>query len=302
MHCNKCGSETPSGNYCRNCGAPLPKKGKQHKWALVLLYTVLGIIGLFALLVIIALVTDDGSKPAESGVTNATIAPEPTEAPGEAKPTAEPTVEPTPTPIADAAYEITNVYVKTWKNSIGTVWAQVIAEITNTGGKNLYLSSCSIDLEGSDGVLVKAMTMVSVYPQVIAPGEKAYYYDETTLDVTEPIELSAIVRPNVYEASVDQILLSVSDTQIAGDNDWGLKVKGRVENVTNDEFSSVYVAAVLRDADGKPLGVLFTIISENIKPGDKIGFEASEFSLPDTVKIEDVISCDVYAYPFQFQF
>ena len=302
MHCNKCGSETPSGNYCGNCGAQLPKKGNRHKWALVLLYTALGFIGLFALLVIIAFATDDGSEPAESGITNATIAPEPTKAPGEAKPTSEPTVEPTPTPVADAAYEITNVYVKTWENSIGTVCAKVIAEITNTGGKNLYLSSCSVDLEDASGELVDVMNSVIAYPQVIAPGEKAYYYDETTIDATEPIELSAIVHPDVKEATVDQILLGTSEEFEISEEYSIVEIKGRVENTTNELQSQVKVSVVLFNSESKPVGVLFTYIDGEIQPGEKNGFKTSAGMLPGSVSLDDIASCVAYAYPEQMQF
>ena len=105
-----------------------------------------------------------------AGCDNAVNAPDPTEQPiahTTEDPTPLPTHEPTPAPVADAAYEITNVYVKTWKNSIGTVCAKAIAEITNTGGKNLYLSSGSVDLEDASGALVDVMNSVSAYPQVI---------------------------------------------------------------------------------------------------------------------------------------
>lgn len=298
MHCNKCGSETPSENYCRNCGAPLPKKGKQHKWALVLLYTVLGLIGLFALLVIIALVTDDGNEPAGSSNVNTTITPVLTKAPS----AAESTAEPTPTPVADAAYEITNVYVKTWKNSIGTVCAKVIAEITNTGGKNLYLSSCSVDLEDASGELVDVMNSVIAYPQVIAPGEKAYYYDETTIDATEPIELSAIVHPDVKEATVDQILLGTSEEFEISEEYSIVEIKGRVENTTNELQSQVKVSVVLFNSESKPVGVLFTYIDGEIQPGEKIGFKTSAGMLPGSVSLDDIASCEAYAYPEQMQF
>ncbi len=31
MRCLKCGKETPTGNFCRNCGAPIPKKKPFYK-------------------------------------------------------------------------------------------------------------------------------------------------------------------------------------------------------------------------------------------------------------------------------
>lgn len=82
----------------------------------------------------------------------------------------------------EVAYEVTYTNARAYENSIGTTWVQTIIEVTNTGSEDLYLNSGSYDLEDAEGNLIASQTLVSVYPQIISSGEKAYYYEETTLD------------------------------------------------------------------------------------------------------------------------
>lgn len=197
---------------------------------------------------------------------------------------------------------VTDARAVTWVNSIGTTWVQVIVEITNDGTKDLYLGSGNCDLEDSSGKLIKSMTMLSEYPEVLAPGEKGYMYEETTLDEPVEGELTVLPRPNVQEAKVACIRLAVSDVEVSDDKYGDIKIMGRVENTTNKDQSLVQVSALLYGSDGKLIGIAFTYVMDTLKPGDKVGFEMGGFSLPDTVNASAVANCVVYAYPTQFQF
>jgi len=116
------------------------------------------------------------------------------------------------------SYEITDTRNSTWVNSIGTTWMQTIVEITNTGSTNLYLSSGSYDLEDANGGLIASRSMVSTFPDVIAPGEKGYMYEEATLDDPVDGELTVLPREDVEEAKIDLIRFPVTDIKIsAGD-------------------------------------------------------------------------------------
>lgn len=200
------------------------------------------------------------------------------------------------------SYEITDSRAKTWTNSIGSVWVQTIIEITNTGTTNLYLSSGSYDLEDASGKLIASQTMVSAFPNVLAPGEKGYMYDETTLDKAVDGELTVLPRVDVEEATVDLIRFPVTDTEISNDTYRGVKMLGRVENTSDEEQSLVYIVAFLYDVNGSCIGQISTILLENLAVGDKIGFEMSGFSLPDDITAEAVADFVIYAYPMQYQF
>lgn len=203
---------------------------------------------------------------------------------------------------SEARYEITDTTTKTWVNSIGTTWTQTIVEITNTGSSNLYLSSGSYDLEDAEGNLITNRTMVSTYPNVLAPGEKGYMYEETVLDDPVDGELIALPRVNVKKAKVDLIRFPVTDVEISDGKYGDLKMIGRVENTSEENESMVYVVAFLYDSKGSCIGQMFTILMDDLKADDKIGFKMSGMSLPDDVTSDSVADYVVFSYPIQFQF
>lgn len=203
----------------------------------------------------------------------------------------------------DSSYEITYAKAITYKNSIGTIWIQALFEVENTGTKPLYLSFGAYDLENETGALIKSSSMVSVYPDVIDPGEKAYYYEETTLDnVVDLIELNIIPRPSVEEAKIDNIRFPVTDFSITNTQYGDLKMLGRIENTSDESQTWIYIAAILFDENDVPIGQMFTILTEEIAAGDKIGFEGSSFSLPENITAENIARHEVFAYPLQIQF
>jgi len=212
----------------------------------------------------------------------------------------------TPTPtqsVPDVAYEITYNNARLFTSSIGTVWVQLIAEIENTGSKALYLSSGSYELEDADGSLIKTGSLMSVYPQVIEPGEKAYYYEETTVDnVSADTEVVLLMRPKAAKATVSNIRYNVTDVKITDTKYYGVEASGRVENTSGETDSMIEVAVVLFDADDKPIAVVNKLITEDLAPGDKIGFEASGWRQPDDVKADNVARYEAFAYPYQYQF
>ena len=199
-------------------------------------------------------------------------------------------------------YEITDCRAKTWTNSIGTVWVQTIVEITNTGTTNLYLSSGSYDLEDASGNLIGSKTLVSAYPSVLAPGEKGYMYEETILDDTTDGELIVLPREDIEEAKVELIRFPVTDTKISNGNYGRVKMTGRIENTSNETQNFVYIVAFLYDDNGVCIGQIFTILTEDLAAGDKIGFEMSSLTLPDDVSAESIADYVIYAYPLQYQF
>lgn len=203
-----------------------------------------------------------------------------------------------------AAYAITYTSAKVWVNSIGSTRVQTIVEITNVGSENLYLSSGSYDLEDSDGNLIASRKMVSTYPEVLAPGEKGYMYEETSLDnYGGDGNLTVLPRPDVERAKVELIRYNVTDLDVSDGKYRGVKVLGRVENTTSKtKDGMIYIVAFFYDANGIPIGSDFTIVTETLEPGAKIGFELSGFSLPEYVNSDTVASAIVYAYPYQFQF
>lgn len=201
----------------------------------------------------------------------------------------------------NGAYEITYSNAYTYTDSIGSVWLQVITEIQNTGTTDLYLSSGSYDIEDNSGKLIASEEMVSTYPDVISPGEKGYMYDETILDTAVEGELSVIPRPSVKTAKVDNTRLNVTDVEVSPGKYGGMQALGRVENTSNKPSTTTYIALVLFDENDTPLGLMFTILTDQIGAGEKRGFEISGTTLPDAVA-EKAAKYMAYAYPWTVQF
>ena len=204
------------------------------------------------------------------------------------------------TPKETFTYEI--YPVKTWVNSIGTPWAQAIIAITNTADYNLYLSSfsSSLDLETASGSLFATQNSVNAYPQVIAPGETGYYYEEFILNSLPEGELNPNWHLTIEPATVEQIRFPVSDVTLSADSCGYIKAIGRVENTTEEEQSLVFISVMLFDAENKPIGHMATFV--DLAPKDKKGFECSALSLPDDISLDDVASYAVVAYNQQYQF
>ena len=204
---------------------------------------------------------------------------------------------------SSSSHEITYQNVRVWTNNIGTTWIQAIVEVTNTGNENLYLGPGSYDLEDADGRLVKSQGQVSTYPSVLAPGEKGYMYNEITLDdYSGDGNLSILPRPDIKTAKVDLVRYGISDLNVSDTAYGGINVLGRIENTTDKaENGTIYIVAFFYDAAGTPIGSAFTILTETVDVGAKIGFEFSSFSMPNDITSEDIADTIIYAYPYQLQ-
>ncbi len=216
---------------------------------------------------------------------------EATEAPVEDEPVEE---------VSATSWEVGEAKTSIWTDSIGSKWIKVIVPVVNNGTDNLYLGTGTIDLEDETGHLVDSLSMVSVYPQVIQPGETAIYYEETTLDESIEGDLTAIPHVDVKKASVDLIRYEVSDLELKDAQYGGVELTGRVENTTQEDGKLVYIAAIFYDEENEPVGSAFTIMTNDLVAGDKVGFSANTFSLPITT--DDIDHYDVFAYPTQMQF
>ncbi|MBQ7500283.1 MAG: hypothetical protein IJT91_05265 [Clostridia bacterium] len=197
-------------------------------------------------------------------------------------------------------YEIGEGSTFVWTNSVGSRWIRIAVPITNTGSENLYLSSSTIDVEDADGTLVQSFPFVGAYPQVLRPGETAYYYEETLYDASQTEGLKVIPHIDAEKATVDCIRYDVSEIKITDTGFLGARVVGSVENNTGEDGTAVYITANLFDSDGNIIGRQFTILIDDLKAGEKTVFESGSLGL--NLKSADIASYEVYAFEYQYQF
>lgn len=246
------------------------------------------------LVIAIALTACGGASAAPATAAESTAAPA-------AESAAQPTPE--PTPEAKIAYETTYSSFKLYTDSIGTIWGQTIVEIENTGSESLYLSSAACDVEDANGNLAASQSMLSIFPSAIAPGEKAYIYEENTFDDLDVnAEYTIIPRFKAEKLKVESTRLNITEFTLKADDFDGLKGLGRVENPTDKEVDGfVYVVVILLDAENKPVGQMFTFL-DPIPAGEKVGFEVHSLALPDDVNLDTVSDYQVFAYQDVMQF
>lgn len=217
--------------------------------------------------------------------------------------TTEATTEATTTEAeAYSDYEITYTDVKGWVNILGDTEVQVVAEIENTGTTALYISGAGCELEDKEGNLVKVVSIVDVCPQIIQPNEKGYIFGQTTVeDYLGDDETSAIIRPEVEELRIDDIRYDISEVTLC-ETDYGVEIQGRITNTSSEVQSVNYVEVIYFDNNHNPIGYAGTIVTEEMQPNDKVGFEISGISLPDFVTMESISDYLIYSHPMQFQY
>lgn len=198
-------------------------------------------------------------------------------------------------PKEKTACEITYSNVEVYTDSIDINHIRVIGIVENTGTTDLYLDTATADIEDENGEIIDSRDLVSVYPNVIAPGEKAYYYEDGLFEA-DPGEYKAVLNFD-YDKAVDPIVrYDVSEDKIKEDYD-SSDIIGRAVNNTEEDAEFVYVAAVAFDKDGNVLGVGFDII-DTLKAGKEHGFKA----YMDGIAKEDIDHYEIFVYKDAIQF
>lgn len=203
-----------------------------------------------------------------------------------------------------ADYEITDIFFEHGENSIGDDSYIGIVEITNTGSTNLYLKDCTFDFEDDDGHLLQTDdTMISSCPDIIAPGEKGYFYNSLGGSINKNISLDNGLnfKPDVkvVKATGKPIDYEVSDLSEVDDT-FGPKITGRIKNTTDKE-DSVYVQVLFYNEDNRVIAIEGTNVYD-LGAGQQKSFDVSGIMLPDSIKNGNYSSYKVLARAHYYQF
>lgn len=204
---------------------------------------------------------------------------------------------------ADKGYEIENETVQVFQRTLGGSAVQVYFELHNTSDKPLFCKSGTAELEDADGHLIGTSKTVGANPEIVLPGETAYYTDVIYLDDSIDYTPELYVKPKVEEAKVPQVMLDVSDVSFSTDSLGILKALGRVKNNTGTDIDGlVSLSLLLYDKDKNFLGELSTMLTDDLEDGDRTSFELSGLMLPGDISEEDIDSFVAYCWLDQFQF
>jgi len=200
-------------------------------------------------------------------------------------------------PSASPLYEISYTNVRLYEMGSSSVWMQAIAEISNTGEATLSLDNAAFNLQNATGETVASKSNVLAYPRMIAPGEKGYFYVETSLpDVAADTALTLDPQVEISKTGAVKQNFTVTDTKISANNLGDLTVTGTMENKTEKSFDSVYTVTILFNDKNVPIGVIPSSAPYSLTAGATAKLQDSAFALPDDITKDSVDSFAVYAY------
>ena len=132
-------------------------------------------------------------------------------------------------------------------------------------------------------MLFRSLNYVALYPQVISPGEKAYYYQTAYLgDNIELDSIDAVLKVQAKKSKIEKIAFEVSDIEIHEDEYLGVSITGTVENKTEIDKLNVLVAVVLFNKDNHPIAVMPSFLS--LLASEKSPFITRSLFTPEEVK------------------
>lgn len=206
-----------------------------------------------------------------------------------------------------ASYEVTYQNYYLYTDSFGDVRDYIIVEVENTGTVDLYLKSASFEFEDESGHLVAVDSgLVSADPSIIAPGERGYFYSNMGSLSGDSIDINGeyVLIPNlvIEESKNDIIRYEISDTSISSGDLAPINIIGRITNNTDEDESMVWVAVILFDENGTPLGAAGTNVMD-LSAGSTQSFDLDAVYLSSlNISVDDVAWYEVYACKTQYQF
>lgn len=201
----------------------------------------------------------------------------------------------------DVDYVVTYQYFNVYQES-SYVKYQAIIEIQNISAGNLYLDNGTFDIYDVVGNIV-ASEDFNVYnvPDVIAPGEKGYFYSHHGILDDLPIAQYTMIPTLVVEhTNLPVERFPIANVSIQETKYWDFKTVGIVGNATLEDESYMYINSIYYNTANIPLFITGTSITD-ILSGQVKGFEIPAILLPDYIKLEDIARVDIIAEPQQYQ-
>ena len=208
---------------------------------------------------------------------------------------------------ADIEYEISDTNFEYYQNSIGVTEYYGYVEITNTGSCDIYMKDCVFDLEDNNGHLLQSDNFISHCPEVIAPGEKGYFFNgigSSSFDESISLDNGVKLVPqiNLKKATGKPHAFPVSDVDYRAGDYGDVKVTGRVENDTDKEQGYLSVYIIFRDANDKVIAIDTTTVMSEIGAGMKGSFDSSTIFGNENLKLENIKDVEVICEETYMQF
>ena len=195
---------------------------------------------------------------------------------------------------------VTRTALKSFPSSEGLKY-ELVVEVQNQGAGYAWIDepTNTFTVFDTSGQVLAGRAFIYVFPLVIGPGEYGYfvegdqtYPEGTTVEQVGTVETSIAARA----APGPGAAYAVSGVRVS--DNYGIVVKGAVENTTSLDATDGIVGVILFGATGEILGAVYDNISMvTIKAGQSRGFEALYPPTPP-IAPADVKSWKAYAFDF----
>lgn len=236
--------------------------------------------------------------PTEAPDPTATAAPTEPETEQPTEPATTTPTEPTTEQPETVVCAVSDKRGTLFKNSSGETWLSVCVTVRNDGTGPVSLPLMELTAS-RDGAALKTFSGLTAYPNVIAAGESACYYDEARVDTdaTGAAELAFTLAPETAEED-KLVRYTVSETQLRDSVYGGLTLTGKVKNETDEDSKGmVCVASILYDESGTVIGVLYAYLPDKLAAGKTVSFTLDSFMLPAEATAATVADIQTFAYP-----
>lgn len=248
------------------------------------------VAGILALCMIATLVAcGGGDSTADTSTPGASVQPDSPQ-----------TTEPAPAPSASEIEFVSEEY-QVYTDVFGDPTATYLAEIKNPSDTAIHLSNISLDLEHPDGTLIKTVSLLTVKPRTIPAGGTGYICDEiynTSLDGEITLDALTAAVPKLHYAIdpvTDASEPTVELSQVSAKDEFGhVGMIGKIKNTGSETYSNLFVAAPVRDSNGKLLTVILGSVTD-LAPGVEKGFDGVAFAGRPISDI-DAVTLEAFAY------
>ncbi len=203
-----------------------------------------------------------------------------------------------PSPQEPELYTIGETSVQAYRDDIGTVWIMYAVQVTNISDKNLVLGSGEITLSSADSPELILQGEVPVYPEILAPGETAYYCNVIEDDVGLPSELTVSeAKLEVSPTEEAPVRYDLAFTVLKDSLYGGLELSTTVKNNTAEDGELVAVFGALVGKNGEFLGFISGFLDEPLPAGQEQSVTLESFMLPPELTVAQVAEVVTFAYP-----
>lgn len=224
----------------------------------------------------------------------------------EPTPTPEPTVRVTVPPALEAEVVISQVFFRSWVDSIASVEYQLVVEVTNkgTGPANIDSGSNDYTIYDKSGAVLETGSFSYAVPQLLGPGQVGYYIDSGFFDDGTRLKEVGQADPDTHyvDTTDSQALFPVTKVRVSAESYGdGLQVSGIVRNNTTEVADDAFVAVIFFNSNDKIIGALYENTLGQIDAGNQKGFKTSYPGTPP-LKVGNVAGFKAIAFNQGFFF